>query len=71
MSKILTPGLKTDFIKELKLLKSEGRMGTGLMVLRNQIWTRIAAAHDARWMLEHRDTLRAEMDAIVEGVNNG
>ncbi len=65
---ILSKGMRADFIYELKMLKLDGRMGTGLMVLRNQIWTRIAAAHDPRWMREHRDALKAEMDLIVAEV---
>jgi hypothetical protein len=63
--------MRSDFIKEIKLLQIEGRMGKGLQVLRNQIWTRIATAHDARWMIANREALRSEIDGIVEEVIGG
>lgn len=71
MPNIISPGMRSDFIKEIKLLQLSGRMGRGLQVLRNQIWTRIAAAHDGRWMIENRNALREEIDSIVQEVVDG
>lgn len=70
MSKILTSGVVQDLRKGLRLLKCTGRLEKGGLVLRQQVYMNVAAAKGPRWMQEHKDELRNELDQVVEGVRN-
>ena len=70
MSKILTPGVVQDLRKELRLLKTTGRLENGVLLLRQQVYMNFAAAKGPRWMKDHENELRKELDQVVEGVRN-
>lgn len=71
MSRIISPGMMQDFKKELRLAKSTGRFEKGSAEARQQVYLRISAAHDLKWMLVNKKSLLAELEGAIEEVRNG
>lgn len=71
MPKMIPQGVMADFKKTLKQYKKDGELEKSSLVLRQQVYMRIATRFGPRFIQKNGPAVKAELDAAIEAVKNG
>lgn len=70
MATLIPGSVMSEFKKNLRMMKSIGRLEKGYLTARQTVYMHVAAKMGPRWLRENGPSLKAELDAAIEEVRN-